>query len=61
MKQILAVFIPSAATPITLGCLGLMAVGVWYLIDGRAYRIGAHGLAFARHVDAHLAYGPWRA
>jgi hypothetical protein len=53
MKQTLAVFV-------ALGSLGLMAVGVWYLIDGRAYRIGVHDSAFARHVDAHLAFGPWR-
>jgi hypothetical protein len=50
MKQILAVFI-------RLGSLGLMAVGVWYLVDGRAYQIGAPGSAFAPQVDAHLAYG----
>jgi len=47
MKQILDI----AYMSITLGCLALMAVGVWYLIDGRS--------AFASYVDAHLAYGPW--
>jgi hypothetical protein len=58
MKQILDI----AYISITLGCLALMAVRVWHLIGGRAYRIGAHGSASAsaRHVDAHLAYGPWR-
>jgi hypothetical protein len=56
MKQILEI----AYISIILGCLALMAVGVWHLIDGRAYRIGARGSASTRHADAHLAYGPWR-
>jgi hypothetical protein len=56
MKQISYI----AYALITLGCLALTAVCVWHLIDGRAYRNDALGSAFARHVDAHLAYGPWR-
>jgi hypothetical protein len=56
MKQISYI----AYALITIGCLALTAVCVWHLIDGRAYRNDALGSAFARHVDAHLAYGPWR-